>query len=131
MTSVACSHRNNYIFRLNQIACSFKVCNPRLSALVSVHSLVFACKRIHSCILIHACRHIKAMSFAHFKVIRVCSRCNLNRTCTLFRVRMFICYNRDFSIDKRYQHCFAYQILVSLIIGMHRNSHIGKHSLRS
>ena len=52
-------------------------------------------------------RPSKAGSVAYFKVVRIMSRSNLNCSSSLFRIRIYIFYNRNFFSYKRQNYFFA------------------------
>ena len=108
VASVAFSHRDNLFLGLNQIACCLKVGNPVLTAFVAFLSLVLSCKSIHGGVLVDAGRAAKSRTLSHFKVVRVVGRSNLYCACSLFRVRIHVCYNRDFLAYNRQDYLLSY-----------------------
>ena len=71
------------------------------------------------------------MTQAYFKVIHIVSRGDLYRTCSLFRIRIFVSDDRDLLVQQRDDHLFADHILISFVTGMNGNSFIAEYGLRS
>ncbi len=131
MASVAFSYRDNFFFCLDQVTCLFQVSYPCLTAFVSVHAFVLACRCSHLSFEVDASRCWKAVSLTYFEVVRVVSRCDLYSTCSLFRIRICVCDNRDLLVEHWDQYVLAHQILVSFIFRMYCDSHVSKDGFRS
>ena len=97
MTSVAFSHRDYFFFCLHEKSCLVKILNPRLTAFVSVHTLVFACKAdSYVASRFDAARHFEIVSLSYLKVVRVMCRRYLYCSRSLFGIRIRVSYDRNF-----------------------------------
>ena len=65
-------------------------------------------------------------AFNNIKVVGVMRWCDFNDTCAFFHVRVFVCEDWDFAIDKRYRHSFTDDILVAFIFGIDNDCHIAE-----
>ena len=71
------------------------------------------------------------MSETNFKVVRVMGRCDFYNTCTEFSIYIFIGNDGNFLIQHGNNTGFAYQMLISFILGMNGNGSIAQHSFGS
>ena len=131
VASVAFACWDNLFFSLYKVTCSFKVSHPGLTAFVTVHTFVLACRSVHCSIFVDACRHFKTGSLTNFEVVRVVSRSDLNCTCTLFRIRVIVSDDRNFLANKRKDNLLAYHVFISLVIRVNSDCHVSKHCFRS
>ena len=131
MASVTFPYRNDFFLCFDQVSGFIQILDPRLSALVAVHSLVLAGKTIHPGVKVDAGKILKIVTLSYFEVVRIVSRRDLNSTCPLLRIRIRVSDHRDLPAYQRKDHVLAYQILVSFIIRMYCDSHIAEHGLRT
>ena len=131
VAAVTFTHRNDHIFRLNQITGLFQLLYPRLPALITVHAFVFAGQLVHGGIFIHAAQDFKIVTGTHLEVVRVVCRRNLHRTGSLLRIRILICNHRNLPVQNRQVYVLAHQVLISLIAWMNRNGNIAEHGFRT
>ena len=97
-----------------------------LSALVSVHTFELTCNLIEGCIVIHNVYLFKVMTLSYKEVIRVMGRSNLYASCSLFHIRILVCDNRYFTVNKRNNNLLTYKVNISLIFGVNCNGSIAE-----
>ena len=71
------------------------------------------------------------MAFAHLEVVRVMGRRDLHCTGPELFIHIVVCHDRDLSSYQRKDHILSDDILISLVVRVHRNSSIPQHRLRT
>ncbi len=71
------------------------------------------------------------MTFTNLKIVRIVGGCNLYGTGSEFFIYIVICHNRDLSSHQWKNYILSYDIFVSFILRMYRNSRISQESFRS
>ena len=105
--------------------------HDRFSRLIAVHARIFPAILINGSVIVHDVDLRKIMTLANFEVIRVMCRCNLHCSCTEFFIHIVVCHDRDLPSHQRQDYFLPYNILISLVIRVHRDSRIPEHSLRT
>ena len=108
--------------------------NNFLSCFISVKSPIFRRNFItffQLTFFVNNPNWLEVMAFADFIIVRVVSRCNLNRTCTERFINIFISNNRNSSVCQRYENFFADKFRILLITRVNSNRNITKHCFRS
>ena len=116
---------------LYKVSLLFQIFYDSLSRLIAVHSGIFSAFFIDRGIVIHNVDFFQIVALAHFKVIRVVSRRNLHSSGSELLIYIVVRYNRNLPAYQRQDNIFPDNILVSLIIRMHRNRRISQHSFRT
>ena len=105
--------------------------HDRLSRLIAVHARIFPAILIDGGVVVHDIDLRQMMSLTHFKVIRVVRRSDLHCSCTELFVHIVIRHDRNLTPHERQDHIFPDDILVSLIVRVHRDGSIPEHGLRT
>ena len=69
----------------------------------------------------------KTGALAHLEVVEVVSRRNLYRAAAQLGIGVLVRHDGNSATGNRQDHMLADGVLVALVIGMHRNRHIGEH----
>ena len=131
VAAVACTCGYGHILGLYEVARFFKVLYPGLSAFVSVHAGVLPCRLKHGSVFGHELYHSKALPLAHFKVVGVCVRRDLNGAGSLGHIGIGVCHNGHHSSNQRKHDLLSNEIFVSFVFGIYGHSNVSEHGLRS
>ncbi|MNO47429.1 hypothetical protein D3C76_377450 [compost metagenome] len=115
------SNLMHMIFNIDQHTLFLQVSSDGLTAYTPVLTLVRSSFFIHRTALIHYIDLRQVMALAHLEVIRVMSRCNLNRTTTKLFIYILISDNWDLTADNRQDQRFADHIFITIIFRMNSN----------
>ena len=130
MASVALADRYGQFLCLHEESGLLEFSDPGLSALVSVHALVFARMFVHGGVVVHARDHLKSVPLSDLEVVRVVGRGDLDRAGPLFGIGIFVRDDRDLSSHHRQDDRLSDEVLISFVIRMHRDRDISEHGLR-
>ncbi len=151
MTAIASAYIVCKLLSFFECSDFFKVCKNYLSCFHSSHTCIFSAVKnlrlvlgklsfsfqlvilfniLCTCkvtVICKATNHRKITALTNLKVVRVMSRSNLNNTCTLFHICVFVTYNRNFLVEQRKNYMTTVQMFVTLVILVDCNGSIAKH----
>ena len=108
-----------------------KLFDYSLSRLESRHSAEFPAVLVYMSVVCQNAYYRQIVAHSNFEVVRIVSRRYLDRACTKFLLYVLISHNRYGFAHYRQYHILSYQILISLVVRMHRDSRIAQHCFRS
>ena len=118
--------RNN----LDKQSLLLQILNHRLPGFVAVHSRVLSAETVHGRIIVQDIDLLQMMPLADLEVVRVMSRCNLDTACSELLVHIRIRDHRNHTVCQRELQHLSDQILVPVIVWIHRDRRISEKRLR-
>ena len=117
------------VLGLDEVALGFKVGDDRLAALVAVHPVVLAAVFVDRTVVGNNADHLKVVTQADLKVVRVVCGRHLDRARTEADLAVLVAHDGDFAVHDRQDTSLADEVLELLILGVDRNARIAHHRL--
>ena len=116
---------------LDEIPLLLQVFDDGLSGLIAVHAGILAAGLGHGGVVVHHLDDRQVVAAADLIVVRVVRRGDLDDAGAELHVDIVVADNRNLAANQRQDDRLADQILVTLVLGVDRNSGIAEHRLRA
>ena len=127
----AFAERNRVVFGSDEQSLRFQIFDDPLARFVAVQPSVRPGVLVHADALVHHINLRQVVAQAGLEIIRIMRRGDFHRARTELGIRQLIRDDRNLALHQRQQNLFPVQVLVALVLLIHRHSRIPEHGLRT
>ena len=128
LAPVAVGHRVAVVLHADEEALIVQPLHHGLAGLEAIHALKVPRHFVHGAVFVHDGDHRQVVALTHRKVVGVVGGGDFHAARAKGRIDILVANDGNFRANNRQAQGFADQVLVALVLGVHRHRCIAQHS---